>query len=245
MNERLADPERYQGIADGAWRQRGIDVVIGERAQRHDGNASLGGVLHKRDAASFLDGDEAPHAVAAIAGHEHTDDYGRRCLLARRLVERGVRFVCVVAGGGGAETEWDAHSDIERNHLRMAKLTDQPVAALVKDLKRRGLLQSTVVLWGGEFGRSPESEKGKGRDHHNTGFTMWVAGGGVRTAQLLGGTDSKGHGPDDSTRIAPDDLAASIYHALGIDPRREYYTPTGRPVILVPHGNVLEGLFVA
>jgi hypothetical protein len=109
-------------------------------------------------------------------GDPMTDDYGRRCLLARRMVEKGVRFVCVVAGGGNANTEWDAHDDIEKNHLRMASLTDKPVAALIKDLKRRGMLDSTIVLWGGEFGRSPESEKSKGRDHHNTGFSMWVPG---------------------------------------------------------------------
>src|SRR5688572_7709396 len=92
-------------------------------------------------------------------GNQLTDDYGRRCLLARRLVERGVRFVCVVSGGGSGNDEWDAHSDIESNHLKMASFTDRPVAALIKDLKRRGLLDSTIVLWGGEFGRSPESEK--------------------------------------------------------------------------------------
>ena len=91
-------------------------------------------------------------------GKPPTDDYGRRCLLARRLVEKGVRFVCVVSGGGPGDMQWDAHSDIEENHIRMAAQTDKPVAALLKDLKRRGMLDSTLVLWGGEFGRSPESE---------------------------------------------------------------------------------------
>src|SRR5437764_5551883 len=95
-------------------------------------------------------------------GDPATDDYGRRCLLARRMVEKGVRFVCVVSGGGAANTEWDAHADIESNHGKMASYTDQPVAALIKDLKRRGMLDSTIVLWGGEFGRSPGSERGHG-----------------------------------------------------------------------------------
>jgi hypothetical protein len=125
-------------------------------------------------------------------GDPKTDDYGRRCLMARRMVENGVRFVCVVSGGGGPEAEWDAHSNIEENHGRMAAWTDKPVAALVKDLKRRGLLDSTIVLWGGEFGRSPESEKGNGRDHHNTGFSMWVAGGGFRGGSIYGATDAIG-----------------------------------------------------
>ena len=103
-----------------------------------------------------------------------------------------MRFVCVVSGGGAADTEWDAHSDIETNHLKMASMTDKPVAALIKDLKRRGMLDSTIVLWGGEFGRSPESEKSKGRDHHNTGFSMWVAGGGFKGGTVYGATDGIG-----------------------------------------------------
>ena len=101
-----------------------------------------------------------------------TDDYGRRCLLARRLVEKGVRIVVIVSGGP-ALTQWDAHDDIEENHLRMAARTDRPIAGLLKDLKQRGLLDSTLVVWGGEFGRTPEAENGKGRDHNNTGFSMW------------------------------------------------------------------------
>jgi hypothetical protein len=124
-------------------------------------------------------------------GKEPTDDYGRRCLLAR-LVEKGVRFVCVVSGGGPGNLQWDAHEDIEENHVRMAAQTDQPVAALLNDLKQRGMLDSTLVLWGGEFGRSPEAEGGKGRDHHNLGFSMWMAGGGVKGGQIFGATDAIG-----------------------------------------------------
>ena len=118
-------------------------------------------------------------------GREPTDDYGRRCLLARKLVEQGVRFVCVVSGGGAGNLQWDAHSDIEENHVRKASETDRPVAALLKDLKRRGLLDSTLVVWGGEFGRSPEAESGRGRDHHNLGFTMWMAGGGIKGGKVV------------------------------------------------------------
>jgi hypothetical protein len=125
-------------------------------------------------------------------GKEPTHDYGRRCLMARRLVEKGVRFVCVVAGGGPGNLQWDAHQDIEENHPRMAAATDQPMAALMQDLKQRGLLDTTLVLWGGEFGRSPESEGGKGRDHHNLGYTMWMAGGGIKGGQTVGATDDIG-----------------------------------------------------
>jgi len=125
-------------------------------------------------------------------GKEPTDDYGRRCLLARRLVEKGVRFVTVVHGGGPGNLQWDAHDDIEENHIRMAAQADQPCAALITDLKRRGLLDSTLVIWGGEFGRSPEAQGGKGRDHHNYGFTMWMAGGGIKGGQVVGATDDIG-----------------------------------------------------
>ena len=125
-------------------------------------------------------------------GKAATDDYGRRCLLTRRLIEKGVRFVCPVSGGGTGALQWDAHEDIEENHLRMSAQTDQPIAALLKDLKRRGLLDSTLVVWGGEFGRSPESQGSKGRDHHNLGFSMWMAGGGIKGGQVVGATDEIG-----------------------------------------------------
>ena len=125
-------------------------------------------------------------------GREPTDDYGRRCLLARRLVEKGVRFTVVVSGGGPGNMQWDAHKDIEENHLRMAAQTDLPIAGLLADLKRRGMLDSTLVLWGGEFGRSPEAQGGKGRDHHNLGFTVWMAGGGIQGGRVIGATDEIG-----------------------------------------------------
>jgi hypothetical protein len=160
-------------------------------------------------------------------GDAKTDDYGRRCLMARRMVEKGVRFVCVVSGGGGPEAEWDAHNDIEDNHLRMASWTDKPVAALVKDLKRRGLLDSTIVLWGGEFGRSPESEKSKGRDHHNTGFSMWVAGGGFKGGTVYGATDDIGL----KATVNPvhfRDLHTTILYQLGLDQDALSYMHLGR-----------------
>ncbi|HEU0122278.1 MAG TPA: DUF1501 domain-containing protein [Bryobacteraceae bacterium] len=177
-------------------------------------------------------------------GKPDTDDYGRRCLLARRLVEKGVRFVCVVAGGGGAETEWDAHSDIEKNHARMARLTDQPTAALVKDLKQRGLLDETIVLWGGEFGRSPESERGSGRDHHNTGFTMWAAGGGFKGGMAYGATDDIGL----KSTVNPvhfRDLHATLINQLGLQQDALSYLHQGRRERLTEvHGTILKDLLV-
>ena len=173
-------------------------------------------------------------------GQEATDDYGRRCLLARRLVERGVRFTCVVSGGGSGNLEWDAHGDIEENHLRMAKQTDQPVAALITDLKQRGLLDSTIVLWGGEFGRSPESEKGKGRDHHNLGFTMWVAGGGFKKGLAYGATDAIGLRAVDQP-VHFRDLHATILHQLGLQQDQLSFMHLGRKERLTEvHGEILK-----
>jgi hypothetical protein len=156
-----------------------------------------------------------------------THDYGRRCLLARRLVEQGVRFVCVVSGGGPGNMQWDAHDDIEENHLRKAAETDKPVAGLLTDLKRRGLLESTLVFWGGEFGRSPEAQSGKGRDHHNLGFSMWMAGGGIRGGQTIGATDAIGLRAVEKPYHLRD-IHTTILHQLGLDQHRLTYPHLGR-----------------
>jgi hypothetical protein len=158
-------------------------------------------------------------------GVEPTDNYGRRCLLARRLVEKGVRFLVVVSGGGAQQ--WDAHKDIEGNHGKMAARVDKPIAALLADLKRRGLLDSTLVLWGGEFGRSPEAQGGKGRDHHNLGFSMWLAGGGVQGGQVVGATDDIGlRAVQDPYHLR--DLHTTILHQLGLDQEQLSYLHLGR-----------------
>lgn len=160
-------------------------------------------------------------------GREPTHDYGRRCLMARKLVENGVGFVCVVAGGGSGNQQWDAHGDIEENHQRKAAETDQPMAGLLQDLSRRGLLDSTLVLWGGEFGRSPEAESSRGRDHHNLGFSMWMAGGGIRGGQVYGATDPIGlHAIEN--RVHFRDIHATIIHQLGLDQHRLTYPHLGR-----------------
>jgi hypothetical protein len=159
-------------------------------------------------------------------GAQPTDDYGRRCLLARRLVEKGVRFVVVVSGGGPATLQWDAHKDIEDNHRRMAAKTDRPVAALLTDLKARGLLDSTLVLWGGEFGRSPEAQ-GDGRDHHNLGFTMWLAGGGIKGGQVVGATDAIGLRAVEEP-IHFRDIHTTMLHQLGLNQDELTYPHLGR-----------------
>ncbi|MDQ6760108.1 MAG: DUF1501 domain-containing protein [Acidobacteriota bacterium] len=173
-------------------------------------------------------------------GQEPTDDYGRRCLLARRLVERGTRFVCVVSGGGAGNMQWDAHDDIEENHVRMAAQSDKPVAGLLKDLKRRGLLDSTLVLWGGEFGRSPEAQGGKGRDHHNLGFTMWMAGGGVKGGQVIGATDAIGMRVVENP-IHFRDIHTTVLNQMGLEQNDLSFLHQGRKERLTEvQGKVIE-----
>ncbi len=160
-------------------------------------------------------------------GKQPTDDYGRRCLLTRRLIEKGVRFVCPVSGGGTGTLQWDAHDDIEENHIRMSAQTDQPIAALLKDLKRRGLLDTTLVVWGGEFGRSPESQGSKGRDHHNLGFSMWMAGGGIKGGQVVGATDEIGLRAVDKPHHFRD-IHTTILNQLGLSQDALSYLHQGR-----------------
>ncbi len=154
-----------------------------------------------------------------------TEVFGRNCLLARRLVERGVRFVQLYHGSG---SKWDAHSNLESNHTTNCKGSDKPVAGLLRDLKQRGLLEDTLVIWGGEFGRTPMSEKGNGRDHNPYGFTMWMAGGGVQGGRTIGTTDDLGlHAVEDRLHIH--DLHATILYALGINHMELVYPHKGRP----------------
>ena len=165
------------------------------------------------------------------------DDLSQSLLLAARLVEHGVRFVTVTHQG------WDTHSENFSGHKKLLGPFDAGMTALIEMLELKGLLDKVLVVATGEFGRTPTINKLAGRDHWPQ--TMWtlVAGGGAKRNYFLGATDPKGHRPTDDTRFKPDDLAASIYHALGIDPQHEYFTPTGRPVLLVPEGRVLHELF--
>ena len=180
-------------------------------------------------------------ATQALYGmdQKETANMGRLCLLARRLSESGVRFVQIYHGAG---SKWDAHSGIEKNHSGLCLEMDKPVAGLLRDLKQRGLLDETLVIWGGEFGRTPMSEQGNGRDHNPTGFTMWMAGGGVRGGQTLGSTDELGLRAVES-RLHVHDLHATILHLLGIDHERLTYPYGGRNFRLTDvEGRVIDGI---
>lgn len=151
-----------------------------------------------------------------------TNDFGTKMLLARRLVERGVRFVQAYPAD-----QWDAHQDLKDNHDTLSRMTDQPVAALLKDLKRRGLLDTTLVVWGGEFGRLPVTQGSKGRDHNPYGFLMWMAGGGIKGGTSFGETDELGYRAVRGLVSVPD-LHATILHLMGMDHEQLTYRHNGR-----------------
>jgi hypothetical protein len=173
---------------------------------------------------------------------KRTADFGTRCLLARRLVERGVRFVTVYSGGGPLVTQWDAHDDINGNHEAMCGRVDRPIAALLKDLKQRGLLDSTLVIWCSEFGRTPHSQGGKGRDHNPYGYTMWLSGGGAKGGVSAGETDELGLRAV-KDRISVNDFHATILHLLGLDHDKLTYRHSSRDERLTDvAGEVVEAI---
>lgn len=176
------------------------------------------------EAVDLADETEATKRLYGMDQKE-TKVFGRNCLLARRLVERGVRFIQLYSGTG---SKWDSHSAIEKNHSALCRSMDRPAAGLLADLKQRGLLEETLVIWGGEFGRTPMSEKGDGRDHNPTGFSMWMAGGGVKGGQTIGATDELGlHAIEDKMHVK--DIHASILGLLGLDNMTLTYDHKGRP----------------
>ena len=169
-----------------------------------------------------------------------TKDFGQKCLLARRLCESGVRFIEVNYGGDSGN--WDQHSDLPK-HADHAKAVDRPIAGLLQDLKQRGLLEDTIVWWGGEFGRTPYSEgKGTGRDHNPGGFTVWVAGGGFKAGFAHGETDEFGF-RGISGRVHMHDLHATLLHQLGLDHKRLTFKHAGRDFRLTDvHGHVVHDI---
>ncbi len=181
-------------------------------------------------------------ATKALYGLDEPDTaaFGRNCLMARRLVERGVRFVELYAGSGSG---WDAHVDIEGNHSKRCRASDKPIAGLISDLKSRGLLKDTLVVWGGEFGRTPFNEKGNGRDHNPWGFTMFMLGGGVKQGQYIGTTDEIGlRAVERPCHVH--DIHASMLHLLGLDHISLTYMHNGRaerPTIV--GGTLIKELF--
>lgn len=172
-----------------------------------------------------------------------TEEYGRSCLMARRLVERGVRFVELLSPKQDGEDRWDQHAHLKRGHTRNAKAADKPIAALLTDLKARGLLNDTLVVWTGEFGRSPTvqgSGDAVGRDHHPYGFSMWMAGAGVKAGLTFGATDEYGYYAIEN-RVHVHDLHATILHLLGLEHTRLTYPFSGREMRLTDvHGRVVR-----
>lgn len=233
----IANLNNPKGVS--AARQKEKLALLAEMNKRHmrgrEDNTELDARIRSMELAFRMQA-TAPEAVdlsreseatKALYGMDEplTQNFGRMCLLARRLVERGVRFVQLYHGAG---SKWDAHSKLEPNHKKLCGEMDKPVAGLIKDLKQRGLLEDTLVIWGGEFGRTPMSEKGDGRDHNPTGFSMMWAGGGVKGGQSIGETDELGlHAVKDKLHVH--DLHATIMHLLGVDHTQMIYHDKGRP----------------
>jgi uncharacterized protein (DUF1501 family) len=168
------------------------------------------------------------------AGAGATDNFGRQCLMARRLAEAGVRFIELGHGG------WDTHGNLKNRVTQLTGEIDQPIAALLTDLKQRGLLEDTIVMWGGEFGRTPKGQGVDGRNHNATGFSMWLAGGGVRGGQRVGATDETG-GTAVENKMHHHDLHATLLHLFGLDHQKLTYRYGGRDYSLTDiHGRVVK-----
>ena len=183
------------------------------------------------------DESEATHKLYGL-DNPVTEDFGRQCLLARRFCEQGVRFVQVTHSD--TKVQWDQHSDLRRGHAEKASEVDQPIAGLLEDLKTRGLLDDTLVVWSGEFGRTPHVKKQDGRDHNALGFSFWLAGGGVRGGMRYGATDEHGIKAVEN-RMHFHDLHATLLHLLGLDHEKLTYRYAGRDFRLTDvHGNVAK-----
>lgn len=239
----LNTPEHLQGGVQRKLLDR-LRMANEEHAAKRAGNHDLKSRINQFELAYRMQS-AAPEAVdlsresketLELYGLDHpeTQKFGKKCLMARRLVERGVRFIQVYSGGGHNDDNWDAHGDLVLNHTRHAGRTDRPVAGLLKDLKQRGLLDETLVVWGGEFGRQPTAEyaEGTGRDHNSWGFTMWMAGGGIKGGVSVGQTDELG-AKAVQDRFHVKNLHATILHLMGMDPNGLTYFFNGLDESLV------------
>ncbi len=209
----------------------------GEQLKQKPGDSELEAVASSFDLAWRMQGNcpdvldlsretKATQELYGI-GEKTTDNYGRQCLMARRMCEAGVRYIQVTYGDSSANPAWDQHSNLPK-HGDHARAVDKPIAGLLTDLKQRGLLEDTLVWWGGEFGRTPYSEKnGTGRDHNPLGFTVWLAGGGVKRGFAYGATDEFGHQAVEN-KVHMHDLQATILHLLGLDHEKLTYRYSGR-----------------
>lgn len=212
-------------------------------AGKYPGNAELAARIEsyelayrmQKTAPEAVDVEAEPEATKKLYGLDDpvTAPFARQCLMARRLVERGVRFVQLYHGGLGIQNvdTWDAHENVQDNHSRHAAEVDKPIAALLTDLRATGLLDSTLVLWQGEFGRMPISQRGMGRDHNPGAMTIWMAGAKIPGGQIIGSTDEFGYKAEEQP-ISVHDLHASILHLMGMDHKRLTYRFNGRDVRL-------------
>ena len=223
-------------LNDGHLRERNFDSELTARLESYELAFRM-----QMEAPEATDISSESEATKRLYGLDNptSADFGGRCLLARRLVERGVRFVQVWSGNGRNAIDWDGHTECDQNHLDRAAETDKAVAGLLSDLKSRGMLDSTLVIWGGEFGRTPTSDGGRGRsegrDHNPYGFTLWMAGGGVSGGRVIGSTDELGlRAAEDPVHL--NDLHASILALLGLDHTQLTYRHTGRDFRLTDVG---------
>jgi hypothetical protein len=238
-----------------AGQDQGLDLIRSlnsEQFERHPNDAEYEAVVNayelgwkmQQHAPDVLDLTRETKEVQSLygIGDAQTDDFGRLCLMARRLCESGVRFVQVTYGDNTANPAWDQHSNLPK-HAEHARKVDKPISGLLADLKRRGLLEDTLVWWGGEFGRTPYAEKnGTGRDHNPGGFTVWLAGGGVKPGIAYGATDEFGHLAVEN-KVHMHDLHATILYLLGLDHERLTYRYSGRNFRLTDvHGHVVHDI---
>jgi hypothetical protein len=262
QRETIANLVRSPGMGDTQQRAQ-LDILRQlnqNHQQQHPLEADLAARIQSFELAYRLQsaGPEAldltrePETIKDLYGlsRRETATVGRQCLLARRLVERGVRFVQIfasaskISGGAVADVPWDGHNDIDVNHRDCAATNDQPAAALLTDLKARGLLDSTLVIWGGEFGRTSDSQGSKGRDHNPHAHTIWMAGGGIRGGVHYGQSDEFGYKAVEN-RVSIHDLHATILHLLGLDHTRLTYRFNGRNFRLTDvAGNVIREILV-
>jgi hypothetical protein len=218
-----------------------LAALNGKHRQTHPGESELQARIDTYELA-FRMQQHAPEAVdlaqeSAVTQQLYGIDnpasahFGKQCLMARRLVERGVRFIQVYSGGGHSDQNWDAHGNVNSNHELHCRETDKPMAGLIQDLKTRGLLDETLIVWTGEFGRTPTAQNGAGRDHSPRGFTSWLAGGGVKGGHAVGATDDFGFKSVENV-VHVHDFHATILHLMGLDHELLTYFHSGRDMRL-------------
>ena len=245
----LRPPEKYVSAEQQRSRLDHLAMLNEEHAKKYPGSSELAARIASYELAYRMQAC-APEAVDISTETEATkrtygmdnpvtESFGKQCLLARRMVERGVRFVQLFNGGGVTELSWDAHSNLVENHTMHAREVDKPIAGLIQDLKQRGMLDDTLVMWHSEFGRMPISQRGVGRDHNPGALTLWMAGAGIQGGQVIGSTDEFGYKAAEQV-VTYHDVHATMLHMLGLDHKRLTYFFNGRHMRLTDvHGELI------